>query len=352
MGGQKNSLTDWPDNLKDVIDWFLRVAEMDQGGSGLGNKDNVKKAVSHLTGFTEATKGLGTFHIEGLFSSVAGALQHLIGYDGTYQLEGKGIGRKDQYTSTYPKSAKWDGGWNAGATEANKVAIIFLGSMPILYFFVTYLYWKCKQDSAYGGWDTQTLNTNTSGLNNFMLQMEFTTSQLSSIKGSEIAKLFENHSKGFDGLNGVDKSQHSFEDFLKKLTGKHGETKITNAMQCPLYTLYRAAKAYLESKFQNHSAVEGEDNLNEIQNRLLKFKTSCSRSHELSDEFVKFLNEIKLNTSVTSTPVENASQLSSSAGAASGSVLGTAALGGTAAALATDVGGITTTLKSFIPIFR
>ncbi|GIX62387.1 variant erythrocyte surface antigen-1 family protein [Babesia caballi] len=156
---QKSQLTDWPEDLKDVIDWFLRVGEMDQGGSGQSKSEALKNAIDKLPGFKEATQGPGTFYIDGLFGSVSGALQHFIGYNsGTRELEGKGIGSVSGYTSSYSDQATWNVGWTAGSPEANKAASIFLGSMPILYYFVTYLYWRCKQGSDYGGWRGVTIN--------------------------------------------------------------------------------------------------------------------------------------------------------------------------------------------------
>ncbi|GIX62598.1 variant erythrocyte surface antigen-1a related protein, putative [Babesia caballi] len=72
MGKPKNTLTDWPEDLKDVIDWFLRLAEMDEGGSGYSNKTKLKKAVEKLNGFSKeqfgkfmSTMGFDTTRLNG-----------------------------------------------------------------------------------------------------------------------------------------------------------------------------------------------------------------------------------------------------------------------------------------------
>ncbi|GIX64854.1 variant erythrocyte surface antigen-1 family protein [Babesia caballi] len=346
---QKNSLTDWPDNLKDVIDWFLRVGGKDKESQGDDKKDKLKDAVKSLNGFTTATNGLGTFHIEGLFDSVTKALQHLIGYGGTYQLEGKGIGSVSGYTSSYSDQATWNGGWDAGSTDANKAASIFLGSMPMVYYFVTYLYFKFTVGRD--GWSGESLTNSHSGLRHFMLEMEFSSSQLNGNKsGSGIVELMTDFPYGFDGLKIVGRTGNSYEDFLKKLEQKHGETKITKPIACPLYTLHRSAKAYLESKFKEPKANEDDENISTIKTKLESFKKACNSAYDLEEEFDKFLKEINVTQSATSKNGDSSLQ-SSSAGAAVGGVLGTAALGA-GAALATNVGGITTTLQSFIPLFK
>ncbi|GIX63767.1 variant erythrocyte surface antigen-1 family protein [Babesia caballi] len=288
-------LTDWPENLKDVIDWFLRVGEMDKDGDGLGNTTKLKDAVDKLAGFTEATEGLGKFYIEGLFKKVTEGLQQLIGYDsGDRELNGEGIGRKQSspYTSSYSGQAKWEANLNsATSSEAQKAASIFLGSMPMVYYFVTYLYFKCTVGRD--GWSGNKLTDNQQGLGFFMVSMDFVSDQLNGTKsGSDIAKLMDDEPNGFDGLNGVDKSQHCFEDFLKKLKEKYGETKITKAMQCPLHTLYLASTAYLKSKFENGKGYDSDENISTIKNNLESFKGACRSEQYLQDEFAKFLSEI------------------------------------------------------------
>ncbi|GIX64822.1 variant erythrocyte surface antigen-1 family protein [Babesia caballi] len=286
------SFTDWPEDLKDVIDWILRVGGKDKESQGDDKESELQKAVEKLEGFTAATTHVGNFSVDGLFNYVAGALQHFIGYsiNGNHALTGEGIGSNygsSGYTSFYSNKAQWKEGWNADSTEANTVANIFLGSMPMVYCFVTYLYWKC-QSSTRDGWSTQTLNTNTSGLNSYMLQMGFTTDQLSGIKGSEIVTLMTGDYHSFDGLKSVSKSGNSYPTFLKKLEQKHGETKITNAMQCPLYTLYRAAKAYLKYKFHQPKLEESDNNLEEIRKRLHEFTGASKSAYKLNEEYAKF----------------------------------------------------------------
>ncbi|GIX66387.1 spectrin repeat superfamily Extracellular matrix-binding protein, putative [Babesia caballi] len=47
------SLTDCPSNLKEAIDWILRVTGKDGGGGG-GNEQKLAEAITKLPGFTDA----------------------------------------------------------------------------------------------------------------------------------------------------------------------------------------------------------------------------------------------------------------------------------------------------------
>ncbi|GIX65981.1 variant erythrocyte surface antigen-1 family protein [Babesia caballi] len=350
MSETKNSLTDWPDNLKDVIDWFLRVGEMDQGGSGDSNSGKLKDAVKALDGFTEATKGLGEFHIEGLFKKVAEGFQQLIGYDsGQRGMTENGIGCKDQYTSSYYTQAKWESSLNtATSSEAQKAAHIFLCSMPLLYFGISYLFWMCCK-----GWKLKTIagDNNGSDLYSFMSAMGYDTKKLNSgLNGQRIDKLLGQEHNAIDDFKEVSASP-SYPDFLKKLQ-ENGKQHLPNsAANAPLYVLYAASHAYLQYKAGPSAIMEIPQTQSDIAKTFNGYgeavkKLDASNKQKLSDAYNTLLTQIQSQFNQDPPPPP-----SSSAGAAAGGVLGTAALG-TTAALATNVGGITTTLKSFIPIFK
>ncbi|GIX62702.1 variant erythrocyte surface antigen-1 family protein [Babesia caballi] len=277
-----------------------------------GNKTKLKKAVDKLKDFSTATKPVGM------------------------SLQKRVLGVKEVTRTLPPTLLRLSGMVNRrlNSDEAKRAANIFLGSMPMVYYFVTYLYFKCTVGRD--GWSGESLTNTNTGLNNFMLQMDFTTGQLSGLSGSAIAKLLEDEPNGFDGLKIVDRTENSYEAFLNNLKKEYGESKITNAMQCPLYTLYRAAKAYLQSKFQNQ---KGDANLEEIKNRLKKFKRACKAEQYFEDEFNKFLTEIHLPTSNSSHSSGTSDEDSpSTAGSIAGTLTAFGLGGGGAAAYLFNLG--------------
>ncbi|GIX62835.1 variant erythrocyte surface antigen-1 family protein [Babesia caballi] len=308
---------------------------MDRNGNGYSNSGKLKEAVDKMHNFSTATKPVGTFYIDGLFNSVAKALQHLIGYDesGGRELKGNGIGRKDQYASSYSGQAKWEANLNvATSNEAQKAANIFLGSMPMVYYFVTYLYFKCTVGRD--GWSGERLNGTYSGLKNFMIHMGFPSEQLNGPKtGSGIAKLLEDEPNGFDGLKIVDRTENSYETFLNNLKKEYGEsTLVKSAITCPLYTLYLAAMTYLKSTLQSESDEESGPNLKEIKEKLKSFKRACKAEQYLEDGFNKFLTDIHLPTSNSSHSSGTSDEDSPSPGGPVAGTLTTFGLGGGAAA--------------------
>ncbi|GIX62723.1 variant erythrocyte surface antigen-1 family protein [Babesia caballi] len=188
VNGKKNSLTEWPEDLKDVIDWVLRVGGKDKGSAGISKGIELQSAVEALKGFNNNIDGLGTIYVAGIFGYVTDGLKEFIGYDGTQELTGEGIGRKDppSYTSSYNSSAQWDNDMNTPTSDkANKVALIFLGTMPILYFGLTYLFWQCSNTLHYIGWKSFKLGTTSDPLYIFMCAMGFTPTQLNGSETSE-----------------------------------------------------------------------------------------------------------------------------------------------------------------------
>ncbi|GIX64976.1 variant erythrocyte surface antigen-1 family protein [Babesia caballi] len=317
---------------------------MDEGGNGNSNKEHLKKVVDKLKDFSTATKPVGTFDITGPFNNVAKALQHLIGYDesGSRKPTGKGMGRKGppNYTSSYSKEAQWQSNWDAESQVAKKAANIFLGSMPMVYYIVTYLYFKCTVGRD--GWSTAQLNTGQSGLNNFMLQMEFNTGQLSGLSRSAIAKLLTNEYNGFDGR---------LSKFFHKLEEKHGKDKLaTNATSYPLYSLQLAAKAYLKTTVKSDSDEESDPNLKETKNKLKSSKVACNSEQHLEDGFDKFLTDIHLPTSNSSHSSGTSDENFSSAGPVAGTLSTLGLGGGAAAAYIFNIGGAKTLVNGLLRI--
>ncbi|GIX65487.1 variant erythrocyte surface antigen-1 family protein [Babesia caballi] len=213
------SLTDAPTNLKEAMDWVLRMSGRDSNKTenaaikGLAeevikllDKDagEVAQGVLRVMGetFDKVIKGLkdfqeqhkiGTTALRGLISRVRKSLQKVTDYGsaaGTAYLEklrgllqkdvinpGHGpIGKladglkkfvetnngifKSQYEYVYNKS---DTTWPTQPGEQQRCAYIFLGLVPLVFYFLSDLYYWCE---GTGGWSGQSLSKG--NLKNFM----------------------------------------------------------------------------------------------------------------------------------------------------------------------------------------
>ncbi|GIX60976.1 variant erythrocyte surface antigen-1 family protein [Babesia caballi] len=178
MTAQSNgkSLTDCPSNLKEAIDWILRVTGKDGGqGGGNGTKDladAVRKLLSAAG--VEQLKPPITINKD-LIENLAEGLAKFIGYGGN-----NGI-KSDSYNATYDGGATWQNSQsNDGAQTCAK---IFLGCVPLCFYGLSYLYWRCDIKGN-GEWKTSTLTTGHLGY--FMNGQGFNSKQLSGKLGSQV----------------------------------------------------------------------------------------------------------------------------------------------------------------------
>ncbi|GIX62249.1 variant erythrocyte surface antigen-1 family protein [Babesia caballi] len=225
MSGSGNKLTDPPKNLKEAIDWVLRVSGRDNGHNeaegikGLAkelitllDKDagevargvlgvmgvNLKKVVGDLKNLDNPTAFFSTFVLRGLIDKVSKSLQKVTDYGsaaGTAYLEmlrellqkdvaGKGHGPirkfaeglktfigwngnavgqdglgKQDYKSAYKSEATWP----TQSGEKETCAYIFIAILPLVFYFLPYLYAKCNENGDWNGF-----NLSTGNLKNFM----------------------------------------------------------------------------------------------------------------------------------------------------------------------------------------
>ncbi|GIX62284.1 variant erythrocyte surface antigen-1 family protein [Babesia caballi] len=346
MGVQKRNLTDWPDNLKDVIDWFLRVGGKDKGSNGDDKKSELQNAVAALTDYSKVKEGLGGGNVAGLFNAVGDGLQRFIGYDsGQRYMTDKGIGLSSYggYASSYKDSAKWDGGSSNPTTYAH----ILLCSMPLLYFGITYLFWMCCR-----GWKAQMISGGYGGsnLNAFLQDMNYDTGKLKSdVNGQKIATLLGSEDDSIMDLKTIYSSvTYIYPQFLEQL-----QLKATTAspINVPLYKLYSASHTYLNNKTKSpikdlpQTQADIANTLNGYSEAVTKLEPAGVK--KLSEGYLTLLKQIQsvFNEDPPAPP-------SSSGGSIAGSLLGTAAVGGAGAAVAFNVGGVTTALKGAIGLFK
>ncbi|GIX63476.1 variant erythrocyte surface antigen-1 family protein [Babesia caballi] len=153
------------------------------------------------------------------------------------------------YKSSYLSTSNW-----SGTTDNNKFAKIFLGCLPLYYYWLTYLYWKCKQPSTDGGWVNQRLNgSGGTGLMSFMVGQGFVRDHLNKNNthgmGSNIAKTALG---GFTEFPSAMSTAKSHAEFFQKLrdTGieqwkqEPSQSPSTTAQTHPLSGLYIVTSTY------------------------------------------------------------------------------------------------------------
>ncbi|GIX65005.1 variant erythrocyte surface antigen-1 family protein [Babesia caballi] len=156
--------SDCPSNLKEAIDWILRVTGKDTvGGSQNGSSQladavskllkDVKASSSELQDQFEAIKTtLNPGGSNGLIDNLATGLAKFIGYDGN-----NGI-KSNSYKVTYDGGATWQD--LQSSDGAQKSAKIFLGCVPLCFYGLSYLYWRCSDKGEWKElriWDSSQL---------------------------------------------------------------------------------------------------------------------------------------------------------------------------------------------------
>ncbi|GIX64674.1 variant erythrocyte surface antigen-1 family protein [Babesia caballi] len=287
-------LTDCPSNLKEAVDWILRVTGKD-GGSGDKSQD-LALAITKLPDFTAAieaaadklnksgnkdvnkiTQALLELQQESTLKSVienlTDGLGDFIGYGrGGKIQDGKGVGRKPTgkdggsddkpwpnyealkvkvgsggkgyYYSYDPAVANWttnvesaSGGKDEQNKAKEKCAKIFLSCLPIVFSGLSYIYWNCKQQKSNGGWDSVELNAG--DFYKYMVGMDYHRFILTEKRGTEVVS---DALKEFKHDFTVAPSQKSYAEFYTAIHpwSRSGINSDTHSLS----TLYLGASAY------------------------------------------------------------------------------------------------------------
>ncbi|GIX64565.1 variant erythrocyte surface antigen-1 family protein [Babesia caballi] len=244
-----------PKNLKEAIDWILRVS----GGDG------VDKCKNGVEGLTEQVKTLlnkvtssdmGTLKakLSDVISKLAEGLAAFVGYNSGDGPNGSGIA-STKYKSFYDGSAsrKWIGDSNP---ESQRCAKTFLAWMPLFYFAMTYLYWRCTSENGRNGaWELFYFNGKSflggdythNALNHFMEAVGYGDPlQLSSKEGGSVMKYM---GETFNDLkdNNDEGSNSSYSEYLQGVEKTNKKKLSTNPETCPLYSLHYVSDAYWKS---------------------------------------------------------------------------------------------------------
>ncbi|GIX61263.1 variant erythrocyte surface antigen-1 family protein [Babesia caballi] len=223
-------LLDCPSNLKEAIDWILRVTGKD-GGTSKSGTQQLAEAGSKLL---ESVKASST-ELQEMLDKIKQALKSNL--NGIINALGDGLkGFRDEVLSN--KKNVYQQLSNSSSTDVPKAGEIFLGCVPLCFYGLSYLYWRCSDQ---GGWKALTFSDTTSpALKHFMEAAGFDTKKHinPSKSGADIATALQNFNSFHSTING----KPSFTHFLKSLRSAASTTTH------PLSTLFLGATFYFESK--------------------------------------------------------------------------------------------------------
>ncbi|GIX64163.1 variant erythrocyte surface antigen-1 family protein [Babesia caballi] len=265
--GSSGTLTEVPvpKNLKDAIDWFLRVSGgdgVDKCGKGIeGLRNEVQKLLGNadLSNFKNDLSNL-----KSIITTVADGLKTLIGYNGENQPIKNGIASA-KYKSSYADGEKWKCSWNSDSDSKDQnCANIFLGCVPLFYYGVTYLYWRSVNvTGCKGDWELMCfngksfLNSNTlNALNGFMVAVGYSDpNQLSSMEGEVVMREVHNKLEELTKASKHGYSKSSYSKYMGYLIQNGKEYLNSDPKTCPLYALYYVAEAYWKSVSEQSNGI-------------------------------------------------------------------------------------------------
>ncbi|GIX60641.1 uncharacterized protein BcabD6B2_00760 [Babesia caballi] len=239
MAPPGKQLTDCPSNLKEAIDWILRVTGKDGGGhSGTQHLaeavskllDDVKDSSPELKKTLKKIKEvLNPGGNNGLIDNLATGLNAFM------------TSIYDNYDDSQRVYDHLNGHLSSVVKNAAK---IFISCIPIVFYGLGFLYWKCS-----GEWNGQKLNDN-GALKTFMARCGFVAKDLSGYSGSNIATSalgeFAEFSTAINTVNG-----NGFTGFMSALqTTVYNASKYTPGQT--LVGLHVASQAYFTSKRYNN----------------------------------------------------------------------------------------------------
>ncbi|GIX61253.1 variant erythrocyte surface antigen-1 family protein [Babesia caballi] len=265
MSAGTKSLTDCPSNLKEAIDWILRVTGKDGQSGGQNASQELAKAVTQLLeGVKDINSKITIDH--NLIDHLATGLAKFIGYDGAGSSNnignggiavGKGGGTNQPpldagdnsstkgYKLTYDSSATWQKQVESGGdAEANKTicAKIFLGCVPMIFSALSYLYWRCdkKGNGEWRGMQFSGANK-IYELKNFMVGMGYKASELSGNIGQTIVQsvtkdTFEDFKEGIQLAKQAATERAKKENEVKKKIYRGTSSQSSSTSAKPTYT--------------------------------------------------------------------------------------------------------------------
>ncbi|GIX65165.1 variant erythrocyte surface antigen-1 family protein [Babesia caballi] len=258
-------LTTVPIDLKEAIDWVLRVSNKD-GQGGEGGVEGLSREVE------KSLRSAGIQNIDDLISKLKPVIQKLtdglgafVGHNGNDRPNGQGVASR-KYTSSYGKNAKWESHWNElSKSDGEKCAKILLGYVPLIYYGMTYLYWRCSgANGCNNNWEEMTFNgesflgTNyySTALTKCMEAMGYSDpDHRSNQEGNRVMTIVKGTLNELSLISNFSYSQSSYSKYLEDLQRNCQNYLDYIPKECPLYSLHIAAKAYWESEPVKNSGI-------------------------------------------------------------------------------------------------
>ncbi|GIX61820.1 variant erythrocyte surface antigen-1, alpha subunit [Babesia caballi] len=343
-------LTDCPSNLKEAIDWILRVTGKD-GVYKTAENTNIEALAREVRVLLVSVKVVSLPYIGGIMkeieeyagsghdpiSKLAEALRVFTGYDkgarGT--IEETGIAMRPKRNSHKPYNSVEEWRYNNDG-----------------YFFSYPSNATWRQDVQHAQ-DVGTKAGGDGSLSKFMQPMGYQWKSLSKNKCGNVMKKVANSLQDLNvSTNG------GYSTYIGQIEKNARSNLSTHAYNYPLYGLYYAACEYFKFQYQSNSNIVYINNMKSTLNNLSRSSGSYG---DFKEHIQAFLSQVE-NTVDSgssghlpgSSDQENVSvsgaaayTISCSVGYAAGGIVGTAAVG-TGVALATNVGGVTTLIKGAI----
>ncbi|GIX64135.1 variant erythrocyte surface antigen-1 family protein [Babesia caballi] len=296
-----------PQNLKDAIDWVLRLSNKDGQGGDDGIRD-LAEAVGKLLDTVDISNYKNyKSRLQSVITNLANGLKVFAGYNAEGQPTGKGIA-SIKYKSSYSASETWEHSQDSDSdAKDQKCAKVFLGCMPLIYYGITYLYWRCATTTGCNGyWELMCFNGTTvyatttditsNLLSIFMASVGYTNKyQLSSKSGDDVMSKLKGTFNELNITSTTGDSKFTYSTFLE-----HVERNAVNSLNstpetCPLYALYYVAVAYWKSAPANTSGIA--EAIQKLGERFLKLYNSSGTHYALQQPINDLMDNVK--TSLT-----------------------------------------------------
>ncbi|GIX63614.1 variant erythrocyte surface antigen-1 family protein [Babesia caballi] len=298
MATGKTSLTEPPENLKETIDWVIKIKNdqaikglaealknlLDKDGSALATEVNgffatarsglksadrstareafiLKSYLNNITHYGRTLSEEEIAHlktalekdVESPGASSGGPISKLA--DGLKMFVGKnaGIGGSNYESSYKSASESWS---SLNPSQHRDCALILLGIMPLLYFGLSYLYWWCSPDSDSShpkiSWAGQSLTTD-QAITKFLVAFGYTNDLNASKNGQTIATQLQS---AFSQLQTAyteaklkqtppQNESPSYPQFLGKLQEHANDSLSSTDTSSPLTSLYLLSYYYI-----------------------------------------------------------------------------------------------------------
>ncbi|GIX65583.1 variant erythrocyte surface antigen-1 family protein [Babesia caballi] len=345
-----------PQDLKEVVDWVLRISNKD--GPGGGKDENgikgLAEAVENLVKAVTSTD-MGTLisKMKDVISKLAEGLDAFVGYNGGDRPDGSGIA-SNKYKSSYHGNAlwKWSDFSEPGAVNCAK---IFLGCVPLLYYGMTYLYWRCSGNSGCNSyWEELQFNFKGTLLNCFVATMGYdNATKLSHKEGNMVMKKLDVKIEELKMTSNSVDTKSSYSNYIEELQKNCRKFLDSNPEKCPLYALYNTAEVYWKSASAQNSAIG--DAIKKIKGDFERLNNSSDLYDTLKKNIKDLMDKVKMFVTPSSESGSNDLSKPESSGTVSASSWTTGVSGSGSAGTTTsefahpDTATVMTTASSTTP---